>query len=56
MQVVPNIEGLLPMPLLPPEELDTERHSDEEQKRWLAQELYQFVSILKDRRRKECVE
>jgi hypothetical protein len=46
MQVVPNIEGLLPM----------ERHSDEEQKRWLAQELYQFVSILKDRRRKECVE
>jgi hypothetical protein len=38
MPVVPNLEGLLPMPLFPLEELDKQCHGDEE-KRWLAQEL-----------------
>ena len=32
MQVVPNLEGLLPTLLLLPEELDKERHGDEEKK------------------------
>jgi len=30
MPVVPNLEGLLPTPLLPQEELEKERHGDEE--------------------------
>jgi hypothetical protein len=30
MPVVPNLEGLLPMLLLSPEELEKERHGDEE--------------------------
>jgi hypothetical protein len=51
MPVVPNLEGLLPTPLLPPKELDREHHGDEE-KRWLAQELCQSISILKGSRRK----
>jgi len=32
MLVVPNLEGLLPMPPLPPEELEKARHGDEENK------------------------
>jgi len=32
MPVVPNLEGLLPTPLLPLDELDKERHGDEEKK------------------------
>jgi hypothetical protein len=32
MPVIPNLEGLLPAPLLPLEELDKERHGDEEKK------------------------
>jgi hypothetical protein len=51
MPVIPNLEGLLPAPLLPSEELDKERHGDEEKKRWLDQELCQSVSILKGSRR-----
>ena len=30
MPVVPNLEGLLPTPLLQPKELEKERHGDEE--------------------------
>jgi hypothetical protein len=30
MPIVPNLEGLFPTPLLPPEELEKERHGDEE--------------------------
>jgi hypothetical protein len=30
MPVVPNFEGILPTPLLPPEELEKENHGDEE--------------------------
>jgi hypothetical protein len=30
MPVVPNLEGTLPRPLLPLEELEKERHGDEE--------------------------
>jgi hypothetical protein len=30
MPVVPNLEGLLPTPLPPPEELEKEHHGDEE--------------------------
>jgi hypothetical protein len=29
MSVVHNLEGFLPMPLLPPEELEKERHGNE---------------------------
>jgi hypothetical protein len=32
MQVESNLEGLLPTPLLPLEELDKEHHGDEEKK------------------------
>jgi hypothetical protein len=32
MPVIPNLEGLLPAPLLPSEELDKECHGDEEKK------------------------
>jgi hypothetical protein len=42
MPVVPNIEGLLPTPLLPLEELEKEHHGDEENiEGWLKS----FVSI-----------
>jgi hypothetical protein len=37
MPIVPNLEGLLPMPLLPPEELEKER-----------QELCLYLSISKE--------
>jgi hypothetical protein len=40
--VVPNLEGLLPTPLLPPEELEKERHGDEEN---IASWLKSFVCI-----------
>jgi len=43
MPVIPNLEGLLPTLLLPPEELEKERHGDEENKDgWLKS----FVCIL----------
>ena len=45
MQIVPNLAGLLPMSLLSPEELDKERHGDEEKKDgWLKSfvDLYPF--------------
>ena len=45
MSVVPNLEGLLPTSLLPLEELDKERHGDEEKKDgWLKSfvDLYLF--------------
>jgi hypothetical protein len=45
MKVVPNFEGLLPTPLLPPKELGKERHGNEEQKDgWLKSfvDLYLF--------------
>jgi hypothetical protein len=53
MSVVPNLEGLLPMPLLPPEELDKEHHGDEENiDGWLKS----FVCIYLYLRWKECVD
>ena len=45
MPVVPNLEGLLPMSLLPPKELEKERHGNEEKKDgWLKSfvDLYLF--------------
>jgi hypothetical protein len=53
MLVVPNLEGLLPMLLLPPEELEKERHGDEENiDGWLKC----FVCIYLYLRRKKCVD
>jgi hypothetical protein len=53
MLVVPNLEDLLPMPLLPPEKLEKERHGDEENiDSWLKSFLYIYLNI----RRKECVD
>jgi hypothetical protein len=53
MSVVPNLEGLLPTPLPPPEELEKERHGDEENiDGWLKS----FVCIYLYLRRKECVD
>jgi hypothetical protein len=53
MPVVPNIEGLLPTPLLPLEELEKERHGDEENiDGWLKS----FFCIYLYLRRKECVD
>jgi hypothetical protein len=53
MPVVPNLEGLLPMPLLSPEELEKERHGDEENiDGWLKCFLYIHLYL----RRKECVD
>ena len=53
MLVVPNLEGLLPMTLPPPEELEKERHGDEENiDGWLKS----FVCIYLYLRRKECVD
>jgi hypothetical protein len=52
MPVVPNLKGLLPTPLLPPEELE-ECHGDEENiDGWLKS----FVCIYLYLRRKECVD
>jgi hypothetical protein len=53
MPIVPNLEGLLPMPLLPPEELEKELHGNEENiDGWLKS----FVCIYLYLRRKECVD
>ena len=53
MQVVPNLEGLLPTLLLLPEELDKERHGDEENiDGWLKS----FVCIYLYLRKKECAD
>jgi hypothetical protein len=53
MPVVPNLEGLLPKPLLPSEELEKERHGDEENiDGWLKS----FFCIYLYVRRKECVD
>ena len=53
MPVVPNLEGLLPTLLLPPEELEKERHGDEENiDGWLNSFVYIYLYL----RRKECVD
>ena len=53
MPVVPNLEGLLPTPLLSPEKLEKESHGDEENiDGWLKS----FVGIYLYLRRKECVD
>ena len=53
MSVVPNLEGLLPTPLLPLEELEKEHHDDEENiDGWLKS----FICIYLYLRRKECVD
>ena len=53
MLVVPNLEGLLPTPLLSPKELEKERHGDEEN---IAGWLKNFVCIYLYLRRKEYVD
>jgi len=53
MLVVPNLEGLLPTLLLPPEELEKERHGDEEN---IDSWLKSFVCIYLYLRRKKCVD
>ena len=53
MPVVPNLEGLLPTLLLPSEELEKERHGNEEN---IAGWLKSFVYIYLYLRRKECVD
>jgi len=53
MLVVPNLEGLLPTPLLSPEELEKECHGDEENIDGL---LKCFVSMYLYLWRKECVD
>jgi hypothetical protein len=51
MPVVPNLEGLLPIPLSPLEELEKEHHGDEENMDgWLKS----FVCIYLYLRMKEC--
>ena len=53
MPVVPNLEGLLPTPLLPLEELEKERHGDQENiDGWLKSFVYIYLYL----RRKECVD
>jgi hypothetical protein len=53
MPVVPNLEGLLPTPLLLPEELEKERHGDEENiDSWLKSFVYIYLYL----RRKKCVD
>jgi hypothetical protein len=53
MPVVPNLEGLFPTPLLPPEELEKERHGDEENiDGWLKSFVYIYLYL----RRKKCVD
>jgi len=50
MSVVPNLEGLLPTPLLSPDELEKERHGDvEDIEGWLKS----FVCIYLYLRRQE---
>ena len=51
MLVVPNLEGLLPMLLPSPEELEKERHGDEKNG-WLKSFVYIYLYL----RRKECVD
>jgi hypothetical protein len=51
MSVVPNLEGLLPMPLLPLEELGKECHGDEEN---IASWLKSFICIYLYLRRKSA--
>jgi hypothetical protein len=53
MPVVPNLEGLLPTPLLLLEELEKECHGDEEN---IAGWLKSFIYIYLYLRRKECVD
>ena len=53
MLVVPNLEGLLPTPLLPLEELEKERHGNVENiDGWLKIFFYIYLYL----RRKECVD
>ena len=53
MLVVPNLEGLLPTQLLPLEELEKERHGDEENiDGWLKSFVYIYLYL----RKKECVD
>ena len=53
MPVVPNLEGLLSMPLLPLEELEKECHGDEENiDGWLKSFVYTYLYL----RRKVCVD
>ena len=53
MLVVLNLEGLLPTPLLPSEELEKECHGDEENiDTWLKSFLYIYLYL----RRKEYVD
>jgi hypothetical protein len=53
MPVVPNLEGLLLMLLLPPDELEKECHGDEENiDGWFKIFVYIYVYL----RRKECVD
>ena len=53
MPVVPNLEGLLPTPLLPLEVLEMESHGDEENiDGWLKSFVYIYLYL----RRKECVD
>ena len=53
MPVVPNLEGLLPTPMLSLEKLEKERHDDEENiDGWLKSFVYTYPYL----RRKECVD
>jgi hypothetical protein len=53
MLVVPNLEGLLPTPLLPLEKLEKERHGNEENiDGWLKSFVYMYLYL----KRKECVD
>jgi hypothetical protein len=53
MLVVPNLEGILPKPLLSPEELEKERHGDEENiDGWLKNFFCIYLYLM----RKECVD
>jgi hypothetical protein len=53
MSLIPQLEGLLPMSLLPLEELEKKRHGNEEN---IAGWLKSFVCIYLYLRRKECVD
>ena len=53
MPVVPNLEVLLPAPLLPQEELEKESHGDEEN---IDDCLKSFVCVYLYLRMKECVD
>jgi hypothetical protein len=53
MPVVPNLEGLLPTPLLLLEKLEKERHGNEENiDGWLKSFVYMYLYL----KRKECVD